>query len=64
MVGYPDYLHYELGDARVVMSWWNYNLIRKSDKMKIVLPVHLSDDFDENGKIISETVYYNGAALK
>jgi hypothetical protein len=64
MVGYPDYLHYELGDARVVMSWWNYNLIRKSDKKAFVLPVHLSDDFDANGKIISETVYYNGASLK
>jgi len=64
MVGYPDYLHYELGDARVVMSWWNYNLIRKSDKKTFVLPVHLSDDFDANGKITSETVYYNGASLK
>lgn len=64
MVGYPDYLHYELGDARVVMSWWSYNLIRKSDKKPFVLPVHLSDDFDANGKIISETVYYNGASLK
>lgn len=64
MSGYPDYLHYEMDDARVVMSWWNYHLIRKSDKKAIVLRVHLMDNFNADGKIISETVYYNGASLK
>ena len=64
MSGYPDYLHYEMDDARVVLSWWRYNLIRKSDKKAIVLPVHLMDNFNADGKIISETVYYNGASLK
>jgi len=63
MVGYPDYLHYELGDARVVQSWWNINLIRKSDKKAIVLPVHYLNDFDKEGKIISETAYYNTKLL-
>ena len=64
VVGYPDYLHYELGDARVVMSWWAYNLIRKSDKKPITLNVHFVDDFNAEGKIISETAYYNEALLK
>jgi len=64
MVGYPDYLHYEMDDARVVMSWWRYNLVRKSDKKVIALPVHLMDNFNADGKIISETAYYNGASLK
>lgn len=64
MSGYPDYLHYEMDDARVVLSWWTYHLIRKSDKKAIVLPVHLMDNFNADGKIISETVYYNGASLK
>lgn len=63
MVGYPDYLHYEMGDARVVQSWWNINLIRKSDKKKIVLPIHHIHDFNEEGKIISETAYYNAKLL-
>jgi hypothetical protein len=60
----PDYLHYEMGDARVVMSWWNYRLIRKSDKKAIILPVFYIDNFDDKGKITSENVYYNGKALE
>lgn len=63
MVGYPDYLHYEIGDSRDVFSWWNYHLIRKSDKKKITLPVHIIDGFNKEGKIISETAYYNAALL-
>jgi ketosteroid isomerase-like protein len=62
--GYPDYLHYEMDDARVVMSWWNYRLIRKSDKKAIVLPVFYIDNFDDKGKITSEMAYYNGKALE
>lgn len=63
-VGYPDYLHYEMGDAKVVMSWWNYRLIRKSDKKAIILPVFYIDNFDDKGKITSENAYYNGKALE
>lgn len=63
IVGYPDYLHYELGDARKVLSWWNYNLIRKSDKKAIVFPIHLSHDFNKDGKITSETAYYDPTLL-
>jgi ketosteroid isomerase-like protein len=59
MVGYPDYLHYEMGDARVVQSWWNFRLTRKSDKKKIVLPIFFIDNFDDKGKIISEIAYYS-----
>lgn len=64
MQGYPDYLHYEMGDSRAVFSWWKFNLIRKSDKKAITLPVHLQDNFNADGKIIFETAYYSGAALK
>ncbi len=63
VVGYPDYLHYEMGDARVVQSWWNINLIRKADKKAIVLPIHHIQDFNKEGKIISETAYYNAKLL-
>lgn len=59
MVGYPDYLHYEIGDASTVLSWWNFHFIRKSDKKEILVPVHFSDDFNKDGKIINEMVYYN-----
>lgn len=63
VVGYPDYLHYEMGDARVVQSWWNINLIRKSDKKALVIPIHYLHDFNKEGKIISETAYYNPKLL-
>ncbi|WP_299391386.1 nuclear transport factor 2 family protein [uncultured Gelidibacter sp.] len=63
MVGYPDYLHYEMGDARVVQSWWNINLVRKADKKAIVLPIHYLMDFNKDGKITTETAYYNAKLL-
>jgi ketosteroid isomerase-like protein len=64
VTGYPDYLHYELGDARVVQSWWNFRLTRKSDKKKIVLPVFFIDNFDDKGKITSEIIYYSEKMLE
>ncbi len=63
MVGYPDYLEYEMDNGREVLSWWKMNLVRKSDKKAITLPVHLSMGFDENGKIISESAYYSESML-
>ncbi len=63
MIGYPDYLEYEMDNGREVLSWWKFNLIRKSDKKAISLPMHLSMGFDENGKIISESAYYSEALL-
>lgn len=63
MRGYPDYLHYELGDSRVVQSWWNINLIRKSDKKAIVLPMLYIHDFNKDGKITGETAYFNAKLL-
>ncbi len=63
-VGYPDYLHYELMDARAVFSWWNFILIRKSDKKKIELPMMISDDFNAKGKITAETLYYSQKILE
>ncbi len=63
MVGYPDYLVYEMGNQRLVQSWWNINLIRKSDKKAIALPIFYTDTFNDEGKITSETAYYNAKLL-
>lgn len=63
MVGYPDYLHYEMGDVQVVLSWWNIRLVRKADKKAIVLPIHYQMNFNKEGKITSETAYYNEKLL-
>ena len=63
VIGYPDYLEYEMGEGREVLSWWKYNLVRKSDKKKIKLFVHLSNGFDAEGKITSNSIYYSQALL-
>ncbi|APY09938.1 hypothetical protein BWZ22_01175 [Seonamhaeicola sp. S2-3] len=63
MIGYPDYLEYEMGEGREVLSWWNYHLIRKSDKKEITVPMHFSNSFDADGKITSEMIYYSRALL-
>jgi hypothetical protein len=63
-IGYPDYLNYELESNGVVLSWWKFNLIRKSDKKAITVPMHLSHTFNKEGKIILETAYYNAKLLE
>ena len=63
MIGYPDYLEYEMDNGREVLSWWKLHLVRKSDKKAIILPMHISDGFDESGKIVSEIVYYSQSLL-
>jgi hypothetical protein len=63
MIGYPDYLEYEMADGREVLSWWKYNLVRKKDKKKIVMGMHLSSSFDDKGKIVAEMAYYSEALL-
>jgi ketosteroid isomerase-like protein len=63
-VGYPDYFHYQLGDARVVQSWWKIRLIRKSDKKNITLPMLFIDTFDDKGKITNEIAYYSEKLLE
>lgn len=64
IVGYPDYLEYELRNGRSVMSWWNFYFIRKSDKKEIKLAVHLNDDFDADGKIVAEVAYFDQTLLE
>ncbi|MBP8155999.1 MAG: nuclear transport factor 2 family protein [Leadbetterella sp.] len=63
-VGYPDYVVYEQGNIGVLYSWWNFYFIRKSDKKEIKVPFHYSHDVNAEGKIVSETAYYNGNLLK
>lgn len=62
--GYPDYLEYELARAKVVQSWWNVRLTRKSDGKKIVLPLMLTHDFNDEGMITNENGYYTTAAMR
>ncbi len=54
-VGYPDYLHYEDGDQKVVQSWWKWS--GKSKKTgKVVVTYFVEFDwFNAAGKIYRET---------
>lgn len=63
VVGYPDYLNYELGNSKVVQSWWNMRLTRKSDQKKIVLPIFFIDTFNDEGMIVDELAYYSETLL-
>jgi ketosteroid isomerase-like protein len=58
-VGYPDYLEYEMGNAKVVMSWWNIRIQRKSDKKSITLPAMYVHYFNDEGEIVNEMGYYS-----
>ena len=62
--GYPDYLEYELGNAKVVQSWWDAHMTRKSDGKKVLLPLMLTHNFNDEGKITRETGYYTTQVLK
>lgn len=57
VVGYPDYLEYDLRDGKTVQSWWDIRLTRKSDKKKIVMPALYIHDFNDEGKIIRSSAY-------
>ena len=63
VVGYPDYLEYELNNSKSVQSWWDVRMTRKSDNKKVILPLLLFHDFNDEGKITSETGYYTARSL-
>ncbi len=62
--GYPDYLEYDDADAKVVQSWWTFRLTRKSNDQPLNLSVFFIHDFDDEGKITREIVYYSGKLLE
>ena len=63
VVGYPDYLEYDLRDGRTVQSWWKFRMTRKSDGKKFVLPALYLHDFDDEGKITRSNAYISTKAL-
>ena len=63
VVGYPDYLEYDLNDGKVVQSWWRFRLKRKSDGKKFVLPGMYLHDFNNEGKIIRSGAYISTKIL-
>jgi hypothetical protein len=64
VVGYPDFFNYEMGNAKVVQSWWNFKMTRKSDNKKIVMPILIIDTFNDDGMIVDEMAYYSDKLLE
>ena len=62
-VGYPDYIDYE-GDGGTVLAWYNMTVKNKKTKKNITLKFHSQHDFNEEGIIITEYLYYNANLLK
>ncbi len=63
-VGYPDYLEYDLRDAKSVLSWWKFRMKRKSDDKLVLLPMHYIHTFNDEGKIIRSNAYYSSKLLE
>ncbi|MCP4974831.1 MAG: nuclear transport factor 2 family protein [Maribacter sp.] len=63
VVGYPDYLEYDLRDGKVVQSWWKFRMTRKSDGKKFVIPGLYIHDFNDEGKIVNSSAYISTKAL-
>ena len=61
-VGYPDYIDYE-GNGGVVLARYNMTLKSKKTNKNIVLKFHSQHDFNEEGMIVLETLYYNDRLL-
>ena len=61
--GYPDYLAYN-GDGSTVLSWWVFRFVKKDTGEKVELFMHLSHNFNNDGKITNQVAYYNGNLLK
>ena len=62
-VGYPDYIDYE-GDGGTVLAWYNMIVKNKKTKRNITLKFHSQHDFNEEGMIVTEYLYYNANLLK
>ena len=62
-VGYPDYIDYE-GNGGTVLAWYNMIVKNKKTKKNITLKFHSQHDFNEEGIIVTEYLYYNANLLK
>ena len=54
-VGYPDYLHYDDGDQKVVQSWWKWTGKSKKTGKQLTIYFVEFDWFNNAGKIFRET---------
>ena len=53
-----------MGNQKVVQSWWNFKMARKSDNKKIAMPILFVDTFNDDGMIVDEMAYYSDKLLE
>jgi hypothetical protein len=53
-----------MGNAKVVLSWWNCKMTRKSDSKNIIMPILFIDTFNDDGMIVDEIAYYSDKLLE
>ncbi len=56
-IGYPDCVYYAKGNSYVVYSWWN--ITEKEGDKEIEYPVMFSHNFNDEGKIIMDYMFYS-----
>lgn len=62
--GYPDFLHYKKGDAKVVQSWWTWSGKSKKTGAMVKIPMVIFDNFNSDGKIVYESIYGDFSKMK
>jgi hypothetical protein len=55
-VGYPDYLHYDEQDSKVVQSWWRWTGTSKKTGKVLKISFVNFDWFNNEGKIVREII--------
>ncbi len=62
-IGYPDCMHYGLGDMYVVYAWWNME-VTDADGESIEYPMMTSHYFNGEGKVNGIHVFYSSNHLE
>lgn len=60
---YPDGLEYDDGSF-IVQSWWAEKAVNKKTGKTENTPFVVFDEFNKDGKIITETFYYDRSSIK
>lgn len=63
-MGYPDFLHYTKGDAKIVQSWWIWSGKSKKTGEDIKVYMVMFDEFNAEGKIGREYIYGDFSKLQ
>jgi hypothetical protein len=58
-IGYPDCIFYDESNQYVVYSWWEFSFKNSATGKEYKLPMMLTHNFDDDGKIVFESAFYS-----